>query len=71
MNDDMSCDALMRWEWEGGAPPSVNERAEAAGAEPATTGRTRPQLKRRQRARCAPTSSLRPTERRQGDGRER
>ena len=32
--EDMSYDALMRWEWEGGTPASVSERSEATPAEP-------------------------------------
>jgi hypothetical protein len=31
----MSFDALMRWEWEGGAPDSKHDRDEAAHTKPA------------------------------------
>jgi hypothetical protein len=39
----MSYDAVMRWEWEGGAPASVSERDEATRAEPAEDTLTRQQ----------------------------
>jgi hypothetical protein len=50
----MSHDALMRWEWEGGAPAATNKRDASAHAEPAENRAIRPQtLSRRQRARRA------------------
>jgi hypothetical protein len=66
----MSHDAVMRWEWEGGTPASINERGEAASAEPAATVRIPPQPNRNASGRPA-TSSPVPTERRQSDSRER
>jgi hypothetical protein len=36
----MSHDALMRWEWEGGAPTSVREQHKPVGAKPAENAKT-------------------------------
>jgi hypothetical protein len=66
----MSRDAFMRWEWEGGTPASINERAEAVSAELAAMARVAPQPTRAPRRRRAATSSLSPG-RRQDNGRER
>jgi hypothetical protein len=38
----VSHDALMRWEWEGGAPATVTDRDEAGHAEPGKNPPTRP-----------------------------
>jgi hypothetical protein len=32
----VSYDALMRWEWEGGTPPSASDQGEDVDAEPAS-----------------------------------
>jgi hypothetical protein len=37
----VSHDALMRWEWEGGAPATVSDRNEAGHAEPGKNPPTR------------------------------
>jgi hypothetical protein len=68
----MSYDALMRWEWEGGAPAPVGKREEAAPAEPAENTVARPQpMNGRQRVRGVATAWSLPSEARRGDGSER
>jgi hypothetical protein len=66
---DISYDALMRWEWEGGTPAPAIERNKAARAEPATNTRAEPQPRQgRLRVATAPPLS---SEGWQGDGSER
>jgi hypothetical protein len=68
----MSYDALMRWEWEGGAAASARERHEATATEPAEDVLSPPEpAKRRRRARRAGPVSASRSEDRQSDGGER
>jgi hypothetical protein len=61
----------MRWEWEGGCPASVSERAEEACAEPAENTLSRPQpTNGRHRTRPVATVSSLPSEGWQGDDSE-
>ena len=66
---DLSYDALMRWEWEGGTPASVREPAHAMTAEN-TDIRSEPRNRRQRARRVAPLASL-PSKSSHGDGRER
>jgi hypothetical protein len=64
----VSHDALMCWEWEGGAPAAVSERDELAHVEPAQNTRLPPQTtSRRQRTPQAAAASLMPSDGRRGD----
>ena len=49
----VSYDALMRWEWEGGAPATVSERERAEHNEPGKTPPTRPPVAGRLSARTS------------------
>jgi hypothetical protein len=51
----MSCDALMRWEWEGGTPASVSEPARAKPAENTDIG-SQPTSRGQRARRVAPVS---------------
>jgi hypothetical protein len=70
----MSFDALMRWEWEGGAPASIRDRDEAAQTKPAKNmhvGSHSQATNRRQKPRRATSVSPPPFERWQGDDSQR
>jgi hypothetical protein len=70
----MSFDALMRWEWEGGAPASKHDRDEAAHTKPTKNthmGSHSQAANGRQKARRAVSVSSPPFERWQGDDSQR
>jgi len=68
----MSYDALMRWEWEGGAPAFAAERDDPAGAESAESAIPRPTRANRQsQVRQVATGSPLPSEGTESDGSER
>lgn len=65
---ELSYDALMRWEWEGGTPSSGGEPACTTGAENTDTLRL---TNRRRRARQVASVSTLPSDVSQGDVRNR
>jgi hypothetical protein len=64
----VSDDALMRWEWEGGAPATVSDRDEAGHNEPGKNPPTQPRSPDgRPRGRRLTTVSPRPARGHDGD----